>query len=232
MNKLFSGISWVQDHISRPIQIAIYIVFAAALLGGIPFIIKSCNKETNYETIQANFIGEPVALHGDNYIIKVLNASTMEEIVVKEEAQFEDSIKKEGHFIAVTISIIQLGDSELKHCLDNNDFKLKDHTGTLVPLSDILSLIDVDSPDLRADSGDSVDSNSSFSTRKAVKDYSWQGMALSKYEETIITVFFEMDPTLNVEDTIMIFEADFYTGTGETRAATDVVLFERKSPIN
>lgn len=230
MNKLFAGISWVQDHISKPIQIAIYIIVAAALLGGIPLIIKSCNEETDYETIQANFIGETVALHGDNYVIKVLDAATVEEIVIKEDVQFEDSIK-EGHFIAVTISIIQLSDSELKHCLDNNDFKLKDHTGTLVPLSDILSLIDVDSPNLRADSGDSVDSNSSFSTRKTVKDYSWEGMEIKKEEEIIITVFFEMDPALNVEDTIMIFEADFYAGTGETRAATDVVLFERKSPL-
>jgi hypothetical protein len=128
------------------------------------------------------------------------------------------------------VSIKESGTNKKSHTLDNNDFKLKDHTGTKVPLSDILTFIDVDSPNLRVDQGDPVDSNASFSTKTAVKDYSWIGTKTSK-EEIILTVYFELASDFKVENTIMIFETDFYVGYGKTRNATDIILFKRKEPI-
>ena len=47
----------------------------------------------------------------------------------------------------------------------------------------------------------------------------------------IFTINFEVDSDLNVKETIMIFEADFFIGSGKKTAATDIVLFERKNPI-
>ena len=231
MNKIFGSIEWFQNNISRLIQWIIYAVVIAGIITGLPTIIKSCNSEPDYETINANFIEEKAKLHGENFSIQVLDAITVSKITIKDEKSSEETIEKEGNYVAVTVKIRQNSNSTEAHTLDNNDFKLKDHTGTLVPIGDILDLIDVTAPDFRSDSGDSINSNASFSTRKAIKDYTWVGTSISKEQATVITLYFEIDSDLSVENTIMILEVDFYTGFGETNSATDIVLFKRKEPI-
>ena len=231
MNEIGKKLWWLTEYISKPIQLLIYAILFFGLIFSLPSIIESCNRKPNYETMKANFMGEEAELHGENFFVKVLDATTVDKIAIKDNYDLEELVEKEGHYIAVTLSIKQGVNSEKSHTLDGNDFKLKDHTGTIVPLSDIMSLIDVDSFDLRADEGDSINGAVSFSTKKAIKDCSWQGLEISSKKETVITVYFEMNSNLDVEETIMILEVDFYTGFGKTNSATDIVLFERKEPV-
>ena len=230
-DKLVKKCEWVQNNISTPIQVSVVVILFVGVICGLPSIIKSCNAKPNYETMNANFIGEEVALHGENFLIKVLSASTVDKITIKESKTSKTLSELEGHFIAVTISIKQDPNSKRTHSLDRNDFKLKDHTGTLIPTSYILGLIDVTAPDIYADKGDRIDSNISFSTQKPIKDYTWIGTEINSDSETVITVYFEIAANIFVENAIMIFEADFYTGSNGIKSATDVVLFHRKQPI-
>lgn len=231
VNKFFKGIEWVQDNISKPLQWLIYAIVITSIFTSFPVIIKSCNKETNYETVNANFIGEQVSLHGDNFSVQVLDVTTESKISIKDNKDSEELTEKQGYYIAVTLEIKQGIGCKEPHVLDDNDFKLKDHTGTIVPIGDILDCIDVTAPDFRADKGDSINSNASFSTRKAIRDYTWIGLAIPEEKEIVITVYFEMDSTLSVENTIMIIETDFYVGSGEINSAADIVLFKRKAPV-
>ena len=196
---------WVSEYISKPLQIFIVALVLVSLVISIPFIAKSCNQEIDYETANANFIEEEVALHGENFSVQVIEARTVSEIIIRNNKRSSETTEKQGHYIAVTVKIKQNEDNEKSHVLDRNDFKLKDHTGTIVPLGDILACIDVTAPDVRVDNGDLINSNASFRTRKAEKDYAWIGT--------------------------LIFEMDFSVGAGETKSATDIVLFKRKQPI-
>lgn len=228
MKKIFAAIEWFSNNISKPLQIFVYIFIVAAIIVSAPLAIKSCGEKPDYSKADAYFVDESAPLHGNNYWIRVLGAETKESISIKREKNDEEPTVLTGHFIAVKICIKQNSDSKKQHELDVDDFKLKDHTGTHIPLNDILSIIDVDAPDLIVGSSDFIDSDVSFPTEEAIEDYTWIGTPVSANQETIITVYFEMEESLNVENTIMIFEADFFVGAGKTNSATDIVLFERK----
>lgn len=231
MKKIFAPIEWILDNVSKPIQIFFYAFIILGLVVAIPLAIKSCGAKPNYEGMDAFFVNEDAPLHDDNYSIKVVDATMKDSISIKSSRDADTLTILDGNFVAVEICITQKVHSEKEHKLDANDFKLKDHTGTIIPLSMIMDAIDVTAPDFRVDRGDSVDSNASFTTVTAIKDYTWIGKQITKEQETILTIYFKVPDELNVHNTIMILEADFFVGVGETASSTDIVLFERKQPI-
>ena len=225
--------SWISatDFLEEKVNPYLRLFMVVMILLAIPCAIKSCIQKPNYENTNATFIGEEVKLHNEDYIITVLGAVTVDKITViknKTDQEFEEI---QGNYIAVTIHIRRTANCKKSHSLDRNDFKLKDHTGTNIPMSDIASLAGLDFLDVNVNSGDFVDSNASFDTTTAIKDYSWIGSEISTDEDTIITVYFKTDPDLSVETTIMILEVDFYSGFSENNCATDIILFKRKEPI-
>lgn len=219
------------DLIGEKVNPVIWLFIAIFIVLSIPFSIKSCIQKPNYENTIATFIGEEAKLHNEDYVITVLNAITVDKIAIKKDKDEQEFEEIQGKYIAVTVSIRQSPNCKKKHSLDRNDFKLKDHTGTNIPTSDIMSLINLDFLDVNVHSGDSVNSNASFETTTAVKDYAWVGSEIPTGEDMIITVYFKVDSDLSVETTIMIFEVDFYSGFGKNNSATDIVLFKRKEPI-
>ncbi len=232
MKKIFAPIDWFLNHVSKPLQIFFYALIILGLVAAIPLAIKSCGAKINYEEMDAYFINENAPLHSDHYNIKVIEATMKDSISIMATKDSDTLTILDGNFVAVKICITQNDHSEKEHKLDANDFKLKDHTGTIIPLSMIMDAIDVTAPDFRVDSGDSVDSKASFDTATAIKDYTWIGKEITKEQETILTIYFKAPDDLNVHNTIMILEVDFFTGVGETRSATDIVLFSRKHPIS
>jgi hypothetical protein len=231
VQKIVWAVEWIDEKISKPLQVLIYVFFGLIFLSSLPLMIKGCVQRNQYETVNAFFIREEAPLHGDQYKVKVLDAIMVENIKVKENQNSDEPAEQQGNFVAITLCITQLNHDGKSHTLDKNDFKLKDHTGTTIPLSNILDMIDVNAPDLIFNQGDSVNSNSNFETITAVKDYTWIGQSIRENEENIITVYFKVDEKMDVKITIMILEVDFYVGVGEHSSATDIVLFEREKPI-
>ena len=229
LNKIFSWFEWFENNISKPIQYCIYALLVGGLLSSLFFGFKGCN--TDYENMQVNFINEEVALHGEMYKIEVLHAEMQNSIYIKENENSDILTAKHGNFVSVTVCVTKCIDGEDNHILDNNDFKLKDHTGTKIPMSQILDMIEITGFDVIVDKDDTLISNSSFTTTKAIEDYTWIGRTILPNQRNIFTINFEVDSDLNVKETIMIFEADFFIGSGKKTAATDIVLFERKNPI-
>ena len=193
--------------------------------------IAGCTPRPNYEEMDAVFIGEEASLHNNDYVVTVLSATTVDEItvIVNEKQREAESVK--GHYIAITICIRKNPSCKENCILDKNDFKLKDHTGTHIPLSVLSDFVDFPVLDIDADSGDSVNSNAVFDTRKAVKDYTWVGSEVVADEDMVFTLYFKMSSDLDVENTIMVLEVDFRAGFGQKTCATDIVLFKRKEPI-
>ena len=203
-------------------------VFLAGLLG-LAFGVTRCNAYN--EIIYTNtFLNEPVALHNSNYLVIVNNAKTVEEIVVIDKKDQEQKLN--GHFIKVELNVSQNEDSKFKtHKFDLDDFKIKDHTGVYIPLNEIASLVGWDMIDYHYDQAKNgfLISSASFSTKKAIKDYSLISTSVSAGESKDLTIYFNMDKNYCVENQIMVMEVDFRTGgyLNTKNRAEDIVLLPR-----
>ena len=98
------------------------------------------------------------------------------------------------------------------HELDVNDFKIKDHTG--VQIKNITFIESINS---------SAKSEIDFSTRNAIKDYTWFGKQIPSGTSQEIKLYFEFDNSIDIEKTLMILEVDFFA----TKKGTDIVLVDR-----
>lgn len=214
-----------QERVSNPIQVIIFIIVISAIIGSI-VSFKGCDNYYDFDNMEAFFIGGEAPLH-DCYTITVLDKRVLESVKTKDEESSANMTEKMGNILSVTLSIKQT-EGNKTHRLDQNDFKLKDHNGVKIPLSEILELIDVNSPDFHFSQTESVFSNDSFSTTTPIKDYSWLGKELQVGQEEIITIYFSMPKDINLEKTLMILEVDFYFGGGKTNTGTDIILYHRQ----
>lgn len=209
----------------RFIQWAIYGFIFAAFISTIVGLIlgtKSCSKD---EKIEAKyFISDIVDLH-DEFNLEVKSARTVNSIDILKNKDAAEKTTIEGNFIAVEIELAQKTSSSKKsHVLDANDFKLKDHTGLYLPLNTLMGLVNIDAMDMyvQTDEEGFVKSDISFSTRKAVSDYTWIGKSVTTQAMNIY-IYFEMAEGYTVENEIMLMEADFYVGGGKNKGE-DIVL--------
>ena len=104
---------------------------------------------------------------------------------------------------------------------------MKDHSGVKIPLSDILGLIDVDSPDFYASQNELIHSNYSFDTITPLEDYTWMGKELEKGKKEIVTIYFSVPDNINLETALMMLEVDFYYGGITTNSGIDIILYNR-----
>ena len=228
MKRFIKVIEWIKNNISSQIEKFVLVFVLACVLFGIFSSMKSCSAELDYDPIDANFIGEEADLHGEDFLIKVLEVNAVDEISIKKEKHDEDLSKMQGNFVAVTVSIT-CNNAAQTHIFDTNDFKLKDHKGTKLPTNEIFSLIDLNVPEIIISNGDQIDSDIDFETKTAIKDYTWVGTEISNEVEIVFTIYFKLETNLSFENKIAIFEADFYTGYGKNKSATDIVLCERET---
>jgi hypothetical protein len=207
------------------------VAFILVALIGIPFgvthfRIRDAVVETNY------FLGESVPLHDANYLVKVSEVwSSSSVIIINKDGSFTE---KEGNFINAKLRVGQNTESVLKdHEFDCDDFKLKDHTGTYVPMSDILGAVNWDGIDIHFDesAGGYVMSSADFPTKKAIKDYSFVGTKVGAAETLSLSVSFAMEEGYRVEDELMVLECDFYIGSIGHRQGTDIVLLPRPASL-
>lgn len=225
MNKIVKIYNWISNYISKPIQTVVYIIIGVSFLVSIPLMVKNCNKKPDYNASDAYFINENVELHDGEYLLKVISTETVNNISVYDNNK-KAYIEKDGRYLAVTLTIDKIKETELKR-LDVNDFKLKDHTGVYLPVQEIAMLIDVSVPQTYYKcSRDIIQSDVKFTTRSAIKDY-WVGKPIEDFDEERITIYFKAPEGYKTDDIIMILEVDFYVGSGEKQTGADIILFER-----
>lgn len=125
------------------------------------------NKDNNY-------IGDSVKLHRQ-YTITITKVEAVDEIKIKETADGELVTKSEENtkYIAVSIKLTKADSDKEAYKLEEDTFKLKDHTG--------LAITKVFKKDLN---------KVKFTTTKAIKDYTWVGTKLEKGETKEFTVYF------------------------------------------
>lgn len=191
----------------KKISIIIIIIFS--------LLFASCAETTAEECI---FMDERANLH-DEYIISVSEIGSSKNIFVyKNEDDNEPSeiIGTTKHYLYVVLKIEHQNvvDSKEVHELDANDFKIKDHTG--VRIKNITFIESVNS---------SAKSEIDFSTRNAIKDYAWFGKQIPVGQSQEIKLYFEFENSIDIENTLMILEVDFFA----TKKGTDIVLIERES---
>ena len=133
--------------------------------------LRSCDEHKDIEKVQC-FMGETVLIHEGNYEVIVHSCETLDAINYLNKNG--DIVTEVGNFIAVKFDIKQLENSDINnHDLDANDFKLKDHTGAVIPLNDILGLVNIDAADMivTMDENQYYVSDANIETRNAIKDY-------------------------------------------------------------
>lgn len=214
--------------IGKALTMTIIILFIGAAIG-LPFGATKCQKINKgyYTNI---FLNEDFMLHDENYIVNVKNAYSLESIEIVNKNKETEILN--GNFVCVNILIFQKDDSKLSpHKIDSNDFKLKDHTGVHVPLSDIASMVGWDMIDYRWDQAKNgfVVSSADFETRNSIKDYAYINKVINPGESIDITVYFNMDSKYKVEYEIMVLEIDFFLSVINTskRMGEDVILLPR-----
>lgn len=209
-------------------KICTIIVIAAILSGlvGLAFGVTKCKQE-NELIYSDTFLNEEIIVH-DNYTIIVNSAKTVDSISTlnkKGETEIET-----GRFISVNLTISQKTDGSIDgHKLDCNDFKMKDHTGTYIPLNKIGSLVGWDMIDLHIDSAKNgfVISSADFRTQNAIKDYSFYNKTIVPGDSYNINIFFEMKKNYYVESEIMVLEIDFLGGWWGNHKGEDIILLPR-----
>lgn len=187
--------------------------FCLVLVAICSLFFVSCAKTTAED---CTFLNERVNLH-EEYIISVSEIGSSENIfVLKNENDVEASeiIGTTSHYLYVVLNIEHQNVSESKeiHELDANDFKIKDHTG--VQIKNITFIESINS---------SAKSEIDFSTRNAIKDYTWFGKQIPLGTSQEIKLYFEFDNSIDIEKTLMILEVDFFA----TKKGTDIVLVDR-----
>lgn len=220
------------QELKKPVQWAIYIFLILVLIStiiGIIFGVRSCSSKNDLTAIRY-IISDETPIHNSNYNVIVHKATTEKSISIIDKKNNICSL--DGNYIKIELTICQLEESTLKqHKLDRNDFKLKDHNGVYLPLNDALALLDINAIDMHIVLNDdgTFNSEADFTTKKAVKDYTWINTYLSAGCSIDLTLYFEMKEGYKVEEDIMVLEIDFLTGFGETRTGTDILLVNYKS---
>ena len=206
-------------------------MFFLALIG-IPLGITKCQKTD--EVVYTNiFLNEEFSLHDDNYLAVVNRAWSSDLVETIDNKGNKNQLN--GHYICVDFSISQKDDSVLKgHKFDDNDFKLKDHTGIHVPTKDIARMLGWNMFDFKWDQANNgfVVSSADFETKKSIKDYSYIDKEINAGEQLDFVIFFEMPSKFTVENDLMVLEVDFYTSINNSkkRMGEDIILLPR--PIN
>lgn len=226
MKNFFKTIFDIHSKIGK-ICTSICISVGVAALIGLPLGLTKCAKRD--ETVSTNyFLCEDVPLHSNNYTITVTDVYSTNSIIILNKDNSEE--QKDGHYLAIDITIAQDIDSSLKtHKFDVNDFKIKDHTGVYLPLNDIMGAVGWDAIDVHIDSTDGgfVMSSTSFSTVSAEKDYHYINKTISAGESISFTLFFYPLKGLNPESDLIVLELDFYYTDVSYRQGSDIILLKR-----
>lgn len=226
----FKGlVDWFST-LKKAVQWFIYAVIIVAIIGtmvGVLLGTKSCKSVDTIETVEAkNFMNETVIVH-ENYDVKVYYAKTVTLISYLKSKKDTEKTTVQGNYIEVNLDIKRKEDSVAKnHKLDTNDFKLRDHSGVWLPLSDIMGLFDINALNVHIDTDENgfVRSTAKFGNKNAIKDYAWVGTELQNGETLNLTLFFKMDEGYKVEEDLMLLEVDLYwTGFG-IKKGEDIVL--------
>lgn len=190
------------------------------------FGITTCKAR---EPIDTNvYYNDDINFHNDNYNIKIHDVVFSYSLVILNKDNVEET--KEGNFIKLSLSIKENKNSELpNHKLDCNDFKLKDHTGVIVPINDVLGMVGWDGIDIHYDSEQNnyVISSLNFSTRNSIKDYSWFNFELENGKELSFDIYFSFNEVINVSKTLMVLEVDFFYGKVSYKQGKDIILLPR-----
>lgn len=193
---------------------------------GLPFGLTKCSQ--NNQVSETNhFIGDEISFHNNNFSTIVKCAKTVEHISVINKTGIEE--KLDGKYIQIELMIKQLNESNRKeHLLDEDDFKLKDHTGVYIPFSDILSLVDWNGIDVHFDveDGGHVMSSADFETLNAIYSQTFCNQQITK-EYAEYTIYFASPRNYSVENDLMILEVDFYFGVTEKTRGVDIALLKR-----
>ena len=224
MSKFFKFLD-KYEKAKQPLQIAIYIIVGAALISTLLGIILGLRSCSSPEVTEAKyFISDSVEVH-QNFNIKVLSAKTVSTISILKKVEDDAKTTKEGNFIAIEVEVCRKPGSQKDHKLDANDFKLKDHTGLYIPLNTIMSFFNIDAVDMHIDTDENgfIRSDIDFSTRKAIKDYTWVGQEITE-EVMNFVIYFEMNEGYKVENNVMVFEVDFSVGKSGIKKGEDIVL--------
>ena len=218
--KIYNDVTGEINKILLSFYVFLVLVFVVMVLLG----LRSCDEQKKIKNVQC-FMGESVLIHDDNYEIIVNSCRTLDEISYLNKKG--ETINDNGNFIAVEFIIKQLEKSNKNgHKLDENDFKLKDHTGAHIPLNDILGLVNIDALDIivNMDENKYYVSDADFDTRNAIEDYNWIGKELTPGTEYSLCVYFDVPEGYKCEEVVMVFEVDFFRLNG----GTDIALAFKK----
>lgn len=226
MVKWFINFWNIHGIIGKALDILIVSLFVFALIGiplGFTYIIKA--NDVTYTNI---FLNEEFNLHGSDYNACVNSAFSLEEIAILNKDEMVET--KEGHFVGVNLSISQISESRFgEHVFDKDDFKLKDHTGVIIPMNDIAGMVGWNAIDIHYNPTDEgyVISSADFSTRNAVIDYNYIGKTINASQTVEFYVYFPMPSNLLVENELMVLEIDLYSGWWGEYVCVDVILLSR-----
>ena len=195
------------------IAIPVTLVLAVALF--FIFVPKYIGPQEN-----CTFISERINLHNE-YYITVTDVDDFDSIfVIKTSGETNKSeiIGTDKHYIGVTVKIEhqKLDNAKEDHPFDLDDFKLKDHTGVRVKNINFFS----------KENGLALETKD-FTTKQPVTDYSWLGNSISSGEEAEFTIYYEFSKSYSVYDTLMVLEADLFSGRSGGKAGSDIVLAYR-----
>lgn len=226
MKKILWSILDIREKIGTFLIISLIPVIILGFIGLI-FGISRAHKD-DVVTQYNYFMNENIVLH-EKFNVIVNEAKTVNSISIIDKKG--NVISKNGTFISVNLSITNISNEDnFIYKLDYNDFKLKDHTGVYIPLNEISSILDWNMISIRfVRNGEVVTSSANFTTKKAVKDYSYVDMNIDDNTSTI-TIYFKMPEGYYVETNLMVLEIDFFTGSNKNKVGCDIILLNR--PIN
>ena len=226
MKNYFLKIWKCHEFIGKVLSIVIVFFVVVALIGLIDgrtkFLVPNDVVETNY------FLNENVPVHDSNYNLVINDVCSLNTLTILDKN--EEEIHKDGFFISLNVTMSQKENSTLsKHTFDKNDFKLKDHTGVYIPLSDIAGAIGWNLIDVHFDEADggNVMSSTEFSTKKCVEDYNFIDQSIEHGEEKEFVIIFDMESNIRVEDNLIVLEVDLYNLSNGYRQGNDIVLLPR-----
>lgn len=207
-------IDWIKN-LALWKKIVYPIILVAIIASAIIFIPKYNGPGEN-----CTFLNEKANLHNE-YYITVIDCSDCENISIlknKNDNQKTELIGTDKHFISVTIMMehIDVSDEKESHVLDKDDFKLKDHTGVQLKNINLFS----------KENGVALE-NKNFSKKNAQIDYSWIDVRIEKGTSKTIVLYFEVPKNISTLDTVLVLEADLFSGRTNGNAGTDIVLAQR-----
>ncbi len=211
----------IHSTIGKVIDISlIALVLSAVVVGAV-----KCS-DTDQVHKSNHFLNEATLVHG-MYNVTAKSVFNTEQVELLDDSKQTNVIN--SLFIGINLEINCLESCNKDHKLDCNDFKIKNHTGVYVPMSDIMSCLGWDGIDvhLTKEGEESVMSSCDFDTEKCEKDYSFYDTELIKNETYNFTIYFKMDRYIDVKTNITVLEIDFFSGKRKYREGSDIVLLPR-----